>query len=832
MAKTGSRRALTTVLVVVTLLALGVVGYSIVTSTFKAVEDRTSQSLLNQIQSEVYDLMIIAREAASGDENALLVLPGLKRQIVILETTFNESEEEIEQESRDLIGNEIDIIEANITAIEAQTENVLFLYAQLSVLENSIPQIQQAYTTVVDTMLRANSPSDQVAEAQAQVWRAERLITSLNRILSGSTDALAAAEQFRQDVLVFNQVLIGMKEGNLILGISRVESADARLLLERVEDQFIELNESIESVISASPSLGEIAQASGLILDAAASLLQSSAAVSDEISALANNYQKRPFSTATTTLGAAAVVLAMLSLLGVQVYANTRRNLAVTASTNERNQQAILRLLDEIVDLGDGDLTVNATVTEDFTGAIADSINYAIEQLRDLVSRVARTAETVAASSNETWATSLRLSEASQHQANQISGASNSINEISERLSKVSENAEELASNAQHSVTVAGNGARVVQNTMEGMDNIREQIQDTAKRIKRLGESSQEIGDIVSLINEIADQTNILALNASIQAAMAGEAGRGFAVVADEVQGLAERAASSTRQIENLVQTIQSDTNEAVASMEQTTAEVVRGAQLANNAGKVLNNIQSSSENLARLILSIASETQDQSKSADRIAGSMAVIQDISSQTLEGTTESARAVAELSEQADELRQSIADFKLPDELLAQGSGYSAGEASEYPEPAAFVDLAQPEEDQSQAPVDELPEDAEQDQQTSITRTAAEFDADGGSSDDLGRFEADLEAEFKRFEQGDPEGIAAETEAEDFDNLGDIQLDQAEDQGSIKAQETMSMDISESEPESESEAAPDDDEFSFSDEDFLSFDLDEDEDDNRK
>ncbi|MEQ8952609.1 MAG: methyl-accepting chemotaxis protein, partial [Gammaproteobacteria bacterium] len=582
-------------------------------------------------------------------------------------TQFNASEDEIEEQSRATLTSQINIIAENIDLIESQTENVLFLYDQLTILEANIPQIQQAYTNIVDTMLQAESPSDQVAEAQAQVWRAERLLTSLNRILSGSDDAVTAAEQFRQDVLVFNQVLVGMQEGNLIMGITRVESPEARLLLEQVDSQFSDLNQSIESVISASPALGQISQASSIILDAAASLLQSTTSVSEEISALADNIEKRPLSTAFTTLLAASVVVFVLFILGVQIYFNTRKNLVTTEDTNERNQEAILRLLDEIADLGEGDLTVHATVTEDFTGAIADSINYAIEQLRELVARVATTAESVAASSNETRATSLRLSEASQHQAVQIANASSSINDISENLSKVSENAEQLANTAQRSVTVARNGASVVQNTIEGMNNIREQIQDTSKRIKRLGESSQEIGDIVSLINEIADQTNILALNASIQAAMAGEAGRGFAVVADEVQGLAERAAASTRQIENLVKTIQSDTNEAVASMEQTTAEVVRGAQLANNAGNALNDIQTTSENLATLILAIAKETQNQSQSAESIVGSMRVIQDISAQTLEGTTESARAVGELSEQADELRQSIADFKLPDSM---------------------------------------------------------------------------------------------------------------------------------------------------------------------
>lgn len=849
----GSRNITMIILIILMIIGIGVSGFSIFDQNIRASQDRESQSILNQMQSEVYDLMIIAQEAAGGDENALFILPDLKNQIIGLESQFNASEDEIEQSSRDELGGEIDIIADNIDAIEAQTENVLFLYDQLSILEASIPQVQQAYTTVVDTMLIAGSPSDQVAEAQAQVWRAERLLTSLNRILIGSTDAVAAAEQFRQDVLVFNQVLVGMKEGNMILGISRVESEDARLLLDQVEAQFADLNDSIESVIAASPALGEISQASALILDAAAAMLQSTAAVSDEITALADNLEKRPFSTAVATLAGASLVVFSLFVLGIQLYFNTRRNLLTTETTNEKNQEAILRLLDEIADLGEGDLTVHATVTEDFTGAIADSINYAIEQLRGLVSRVASTAENVAASSSETRATSLRLSEASEHQATQITDASSSINEISENLSKVSENAEQLANTAQRSVTVARNGANVVQNTIEGMNNIREQIQDTSKRIKRLGESSQEIGDIVSLINEIADQTNILALNASIQAAMAGEAGRGFAVVADEVQGLAERAAASTRQIENLVKTIQSDTNEAVASMEQTTAEVVRGAQLANNAGNALNDIQSTSENLATLILAIAKETQDQSQSADRIVGSMRVIQDISSQTLEGTTESARAVGELSDQADELRQSIADFKLPDAMRPE-SVPSASESDEdlmsAMDGAEFVDA---EEDQNERNVSEgLLDETMILDASDIDESIDEAKKDSEDDDINMDFAAELDdpndaseaSEEQPSESSDDEPV----DFDDFDDFGleDIEIEEEteadaeepaqEDSEATVAMEALDLDSAGAESateetSSEESSEDDDDEFSFSDDDFLSFDLDEDEEKNK-
>lgn len=867
----GSKRATIIVLIIIMVAALGIAGFSIVDANIRNAQDRESQSILNRMQSEVYDLMIIAQEAAAGDENALFILPDLKNQILGLMSQFNSSEDEIEDNSRATLSNQINIISENIDVIESQTDNVLFLYDQLAILEASIPQIQQAYTNIVDTMLQAESPSDQVAEAQAQVWRAERLLTSLNRILSGTDDAVASAEQFRQDVLVFNQILIGMQEGNLIMGISRVESPEARLLLEQVDSQFSELNQSIESVISASPALGQIAQASSLILDTAASLLQSTTAVSDEISALVDNVQKRPLSTAFTTLVAASVVVLVLFILGVQIYFNTRKNLVSTEDTNERNQEAILRLLDEIADLGEGDLTVHATVTEDFTGAIADSINYAIEQLRELVARVASTAESVAASSNETRATSLRLSEASEHQATQIANASSSINEISENLSKVSENAEQLANTAQRSVTVARNGASVVQNTIEGMNNIREQIQDTSKRIKRLGESSQEIGDIVSLINEIADQTNILALNASIQAAMAGEAGRGFAVVADEVQGLAERAAASTRQIENLVKTIQSDTNEAVASMEQTTAEVVRGAQLANNAGNALNDIQTTSENLATLILAIAKETQNQSQSAESIVGSMRVIQDISAQILEGTTESARAVGELSEQADELRQSIADFKLPDAMQPESIEEAPDEdLAMGVDEMSFVDVEE----------DQVSDDAQSmdnydsailgpDQEESEETTS--FDAD--SSDDSDE-DADLDVEFAddfdvnvdevqlskdseededSYDEALDEVDFADVDDQDDDQDIDIEADshnaedptdtgvEAEDFEATMIMEAADLEINDdqqsakeksTEKEITIENDDEDTDFSFDDEDFLSFDLDDDEEEKKK
>lgn len=330
---------------------------------------------------------------------------------------------------------------------------------------------------------------------------------------------------------------------------------------------------------------------------------------------------------------------------------------------NERNQIAILRLLDELGDLAEGDLTVNATVSEDFTGAIADSVNFAIDQLRQLVLVINSTADRVSQSSEQTQMNAVELAEASEHQAQEIAGVSAAINEMAVSIDQVSTNATESATVAQRSVAIAYNGADVVQRSIEGMNVIRDQIQETSKRIKRLGESSQEIGDIVSLINDIADQTNVLALNAAIQASMAGEAGRGFAVVADEVQRLAERSANATKQIETLVKTIQADTSEAVMSMESTTSEVVRGARLAKDAGEALEEVQSVSNTLAELIQNISNAAQQQADSAGHISNTMNIIQDITSQTSSGTMATARSVGELSEMAIALQESVTGFKL-------------------------------------------------------------------------------------------------------------------------------------------------------------------------
>lgn len=367
-----------------------------------------------------------------------------------------------------------------------------------------------------------------------------------------------------------------------------------------------------------------------------------------------------------TGLLLAVVGIVLVAFIAVIMISQTRKQLIEQASQNERNQAAILQLLDEIADLAEGDLRIHASVTENFTGAIADSINFAIDQMRGLVSNINNLSVQVSKAAGETQNTAKNLASAAENQAREIGAASQAINEMAISIDQVSSNAAESAAVAERAVEIANKGAGVVQDTIQGMETIRGQIQETSKRIKRLGESSQEIGDIVSLINDIADQTNILSLNAAIQASMAGDAGRGFAVVADEVQRLAERSSAATKQIAALVKTIQTDTNEAVISMEQTTSEVVGGAKRAQDAGVALEEIENVSTNLAELIQAISNAARQQAASAGDVSSTMNVIQEITAQTVNGSEQTAASIGNLAGIAKEMQTSVEGFKLPEQ----------------------------------------------------------------------------------------------------------------------------------------------------------------------
>lgn len=438
-------------------------------------------------------------------------------------------------------------------------------------------------------------------------------------------------------------------------------------LVTRLETQAPLLVERGRILIAAAPDLTVAREAFGATHVAAEGFMGS-------IEALREAYADAAASRPSLRLyfdALAALTIILIAMFGLQVVGTLRARAREAAAReaevrerNRRNQDAILQLLDEISGLADGDLTRHTTVSEEITGAVADAVNYAIDALRDLVSRINKTAEAVANSAKTTRSRTSKISRASHTQASQIVSAAHSVQAMADAGRQMSDHAASSSEVARRSLGAAARGAAAVRETISGMEEIRDAIQDTAKRLKRLGESSQEIGNIVGLIDDIADQTNVLALNAAIQASMAGEAGRGFGVVADEVQRLAERARQATKRIEVLVLTIQSDTHEAIASMEQSTTGVVSGARLAEDAGGSLREIEDVSHTLAARIHGISSTASDQADRAATLAAAMQALQNFAVQVRSGTNVTAKSADRLAEFAQALEASVSRFRLP------------------------------------------------------------------------------------------------------------------------------------------------------------------------
>lgn len=537
-------------------------------------------------------------------------------------------------------------------------ELVLFLKEAVSVINQQMQGLSKNSEEIIDILVSKGADTKTVSVVSRQLMLSQRIVNNANRVLAGEGGE-AATDQFESDVEEYGTVLEGMVRGNS--AIDKIEDKDVQKKLFEGSMQFKVVADYVGEILDNSEELQALqtaaTEASGLSdeLFAASSGLQSAYSLAPTERVLKTHH--------AYMFGALALVV--LIWLGWSLKRDADRRSQAAEQTNKANQEAILRLLDEMGNLADGDLSQYATVTEDFTGAIADSINFTIDALREVVTTINTASAQVTSAAEQTKSTAMNLSEASEHQAQEITSAVTAINEMAVSIDEVSHNAKESSEVSQKSVEIANKGGKAVRRTIEGMDQIREHIQETSKRIKRLGESSQEIGDIVELINDIAEQTNILALNAAIQAAMAGEAGRGFAVVADEVQRLAERSSNATKQIEALVKTIQTDTNEAVISMEQSTSGVVTGAHLAEDAGDSLEEIVSVSEHLAELIENISGSAAQQSKAASNITATMNVIQEITTQTNTGTNETAASIGNLTELASDLQHSVAGFKLPE-----------------------------------------------------------------------------------------------------------------------------------------------------------------------
>jgi twitching motility protein PilJ len=527
--------------------------------------------------------------------------------------------------------------------------------------------------TVSSLKLQHNSPAADISAAGQLVMLTQRIGKSSNEFLTMEGVSPEAVFLLGKDLNSFKEIATGMLDGSPELRLAATTDPQTREQLTAL----IKLYE--ETRTQAGAILGNL---QGLVSarEAQVTILADSEVLRKDLeelqTALSSQTGLSAAALITLLIAAALAVLSAFGLSRVQLLDSRQRQ--VSADTlrvdaqrqeqeakrvNDANQAAILRLMNELQTVAEGDLTQEATVTEDITGAIADSVNYTVEELRSLVGNVQNTAAKVASTTAEVDITSTELLAASNEQLHEIRETGRSVVDMATRITQVSAQAQESADVARHSLQAAEVGLQAVQNAIGGMNTIRDQIQETSKRIKRLGESSQEIGEITELISDITEQTNVLALNAAIQAASAGDAGRGFSVVAEEVQRLAERSADATRQIAALVKAIQTDTQDAVGAMERSTQGVVEGAKLSDNAGTALSEIDQVSRRLADLIEQISVSTSREADLANEVAGNIQHIFAVTEQTGEGTRSTAAQVRELSKMAEELRQSVARFRI-------------------------------------------------------------------------------------------------------------------------------------------------------------------------
>jgi twitching motility protein PilJ len=549
--------------------------------------------------------------------------------------------------------------ERNAALVIGEEKNLLALGEAVRRINLNNPALAELADEIAALSVQSGGSVRQNAITSQLVMLTQRMAKNANTMLAGDVVDPEVAFLLGKDTNTFRDTLQGLLQGSETLRIARVADAELRTKLTELEGGFKEYQRAVADIlgnmqrlVNAKRATRDIFNDSETLLLAAESL---NAGYTTEIAERRLNY------VVLTLVGLLA--LGVLLLIGKVYIDDGRRRAEESELVNKSNQEAILRLMDEMEIIRRGDLTVRARVTEDVTGAIADAVNSTIDDLRGLVSGISSAAQQVTSATVEAQTISGQLLQAAQKQAAEIHSTGQSVAQMTASMDEVSKSANDSASVAKSSLSAAEKGTEAVQNAIRGMNDIREQIQETSKRIKRLGESSQEIGEIVQLISDITEQTNVLALNAAIQAASAGEAGRGFTVVAEEVQRLAERSAEATKHIGAIVKSIQRDTQEAVEAMERSTRGVVDGTRTADEAGEALREIEQISNRLAELIGGISSSTREQAGSAAKVAANMKAILAITQLTTEGTKKTAASAARLTTLADGLKESVAGFKL-------------------------------------------------------------------------------------------------------------------------------------------------------------------------
>ncbi len=549
--------------------------------------------------------------------------------------------------------------ERNAALVLDEERNLVALGRAVRSINSTNSTLQEITDEIAAISVQTGGSARQNAITSQLMMLTQRMAKNANTMLAENVVDPEVAFLLGKDTNTFRDTLQGLLQGNEAQRIARASDPEMRGKLGELQTAFVDYQRAVSEILGNQARLIGAKRATFEIFNDSEALLQAAekltAAYEQELGGRRTNF--------IALAVVSALALLLLLLIGKVYIDDSRRSAVASEQQNKANQAAILRLLDEIGNLADGDLTSRAKVTEEITGAIADSINFTIDELRRLVAGINMAAQQVTTATAEAQAVSGQLLQAAQKQAAEIQGTGQSVVQMAQSMANVSKSANDSAKVAQTSLNAAEKGAQAVQNSIRGMNDIREQIQETSKRIKRLGESSQEIGEIVQLISDITEQTNVLALNAAIQAASAGEAGRGFTVVAEEVQRLAERSGEATKHIGAIVKSIQRDTQDAVEAMERSTRGVVEGAKTADEADRALREIEQVSNQLAGLIGSISNATQQQAASATRVAASMNEILAITQMTTDGTRRTAASAERLTALANDLKASVSGFKL-------------------------------------------------------------------------------------------------------------------------------------------------------------------------
>jgi twitching motility protein PilJ len=628
----------------------------------------TWTNITSQLQFHTQRLAKSAGLAARGDVGSFPQLQDSRDQFQIFMDTLNNGGEAFNTRVPDAkiseeLTSRLDELTKRYTEAANAATAILSAKTDLTNLARNVAQVRAGSEELAGLSQQLTGALQQAGANPAQVLRVNRLTFLSERLGRGAAEILGAeiidpevTFQMGRDTNDFREILKGLESGSEAMGITAV-TGESRQRVAKMREAFTSFEENAKPILDNVQKLISARQSGRALTQGSEQLLSN---VEQMQNAFGAEVDRIPLILAVVF---GVLMILTIALMGYVYLQSERKRGLESESENKKNQEAILRLLNEMGDLADGDLTIRAKVTEDITGAIADSMNYTIDELRTLVTGVNSASTQVSAKSQQAQAVSVQLLDAAEKQSREIQSTTEQVLTVANTLSSVSTNAEESSKVAMRSLAAADKGRLAVQNSIAGMNDIREQIQETSKRIKRLGESSQEIGEIVELISDITEQTNVLALNAAIQAASAGEAGRGFSVVAEEVQRLAERSAEATKQIGAIVKTIQADTQDAVAAMEKSTTGVVEGAKLSDAAGQALTEIDTVTKNLNDLIQKISNDTQVQASSANKVARNMQDILEINRQTTAGTQQTASSIKELADVASDLKSSVSGFKL-------------------------------------------------------------------------------------------------------------------------------------------------------------------------